>query len=156
MPSFNASNYQGAVTSLANRLESKNVEFTVKYKKASFTSIATIAAADTINLCIIPAGCRVIPELSYVRRSAATATTALTVDIGITGAVGLDVDRYADALVLTTAGTSVFTTPAIPDGAKNPYTLTVDTVIVATVTVATDPLADAKIEFLIAYEDLSS
>lgn len=156
MPTFNASNYQGAVTSLANRLESKNVEFTVKYKKASFTSISTIAAADTINLCIIPAGCRVIPELSYVRRSGATATTALTIDIGITGAVGTDVDRYADALVITAAGTSVFTTPAVPDGSLNPYTLTVDTVIVATVTVATLPLAGEDIEFLIAYEDLSS
>ena len=57
---FNASNYQGAVTSLANRLESKDVEFTVKYKKASFTTDDGLDAADKINLAIIPAGCRVI------------------------------------------------------------------------------------------------
>ena len=151
MASFNASNYQGAVTSLANRLESKNVEFTVKYKKASYTSIATQAANDKINLAIIPAGCRVIPELSYARRSKATAT-ALTVDIGDSA----DADRYADGLDIKDAGTSAFTTPAVPDGAKNPYTLTTDTVIFADVKAASVVLDGINIEFLIAYEDLSS
>lgn len=151
MASFNASNYQGAVTSLANRLESKNVEFTVKYKKASYTSIATQAANDKINLAIIPAGCRVIPELSYARRSKKTAT-ALTVDIGDS----LDADRYADGLDIKGAGTSVFTTPAVPDGTLNPFTLTTDTVIFADVKAASVVLDGINIEFLIAYEDLSS
>lgn len=151
MASFNASNYQGAVTDLASRLESKNVEFTVKYKKASYTSIATQAANDTINLAIIPAGCRVIPELSYARRSKATAT-ALTVDIGDSA----DADRYADGLDIKDAGTSAFTTPAVPDGTLNPFTLTTDTVIFADVKAASAVLDGIAIEFLIAYEDLSS
>ena len=151
MASFNASNYQGAVTSLANRLESKNVEFTVKYKKASYTSIATQAANDKINLAIIPSGCRVIPELSYARRSAKTAT-ALTVDIGDSA----DADRYADGLDIKDAGTSAFTTTAVPDGTLNPFTLTTDTVIFADVKAASAVLDGIKIEFLIAYEDLSS
>ena len=151
MASFNASNYQGAVTSLANRLESKNVEFTVKYKKASFTSIATIAAADTINLCIIPAGCRVIPELSFIRRDGAAAA-ALTIDVGDAS----DADRYSDGFNAAAAGSQNLTTPAVPDGAINPYTLTADTVIVAKIATITTPAADVEIEFLIAYEDLSS
>ena len=151
MASFNASNYQGAVTSLANRLESKYVEFTVKYKKASYISTDTQKANDTINLAIIPAGCRVIPELSYVRRSAATAT-ALTVDIGDS----LEPDRYADGLDIKDAGTSAFTTPAVPDGTLNPFTLTTDTVIFADVKAASAVLDGINIEFLIAYEDLSS
>ena len=151
MPSFNASNYQGAVTSLANRLESKNVEFTVKYKKASYTSIATQAANDTINLAIIPAGCRVIPELSFIRRDDAAAA-ALTIDVGDAG----DADRYSDGFNAAAAGSQAFTTPAVPDGAINPYTLTADTVIVAKIATITTPAADVEIEFLIAYEDLSS
>lgn len=151
MASFNASNYQGAVTSLANRLESKNVEFTVKYKKASYTSIATQAANDTINLCILPAGCRVIPELSYIRRDGAAAA-ALTIDVGDAD----DADRYSDGFNAAAAGSQAFTTPAVPDGAINPYTLTADTVIVAKIATITTPAADVEIEFLIAYEDLSS
>ena len=151
MASFNASNYQGAVTSLANRLESKNVEFTVKYKKASYTSIATQAANDTINLCILPAGCRVIPELSYIRRDGAAAA-ALTIDVGDAS----DADRYSDGFNAAAAGSQAFTTPAVPDGAINPYTLTADTVIVAKIATITTPAADVEIEFLIAYEDLSS
>ena len=151
MASFNASNYQGAVTSLANRLESKDVEFTVKYKKASFATNDAIAADDKINLAIIPAGCRVIPELSYARRSKATAT-ALTVDIGDSA----DADRYANGLDIKDAGTSAFTTPAVPDGTLNPFTLTTDTVIFADVQAASAVLDGINIEFLIAYEDLSS
>ncbi len=151
MASFNASNYQGAVTSLADRLESKNVEFTVKYKKASYTSIETQAANDTINLCIIPAGCRVIPELSYIRRDGAAAT-ALTIDVGDAG----DADRYSDGFNAAAAGSQAFTTPAVPSAAVNPYTLTADTVIVAKIATITTPAADVEIEFLIAYEDLSS
>ena len=151
MPSFNASNYQGAVTSLANRLESKNVEFTVKYKKASYTSIATQAAADTINLCILPAGCRVIPELSFIRRDGAAAAT-LTIDVGDAGSA----DRYCNGLDAAAAGSQAFPTPAVPDGAINPYTLTADTVIVAKIATITVPAAGTQIEFLIAYEDLSS
>ena len=151
MASFNASNYQGAVTSLANRLESKNVEFTVKYKKASYTSIATQAANDTINLAIIPAGCRVIPELSFIRRDGAAAA-ALTIDVGDAS----DADRYSDGFNAAAAGSQAFTTPAVPDGAINPYTLTADTVIVAKIATITTPAAAVEIEFLIAYEDLSS
>ena len=151
MASFNASNYQGAVTSLANRLESKNVEFTVKYRKASYTSIATQAANDTINLCILPAGCRVIPELSYIRRDGAAAA-ALTIDVGDAD----DADRYSDGFKSAAVGSQAFTTPAVPDGAINPYTLTADTVIVAKIATITTPAAGVEIEFLIAYEDLSS
>ena len=151
MASFNASNYQGAVTDLASRLESKNVEFKVKYKKASYTSIATQAANDTINLAIIPAGCRVIPELSFIRRDGAAAA-ALTIDVGDAG----DADRYADGFNAAAAGSQAFTTPAVPDGAINPYTLTADTVMVAKIATITTPGADVEIEFLIAYEDLSS
>ena len=151
MASFNASNYQGAVTSLANRLESKNVEFTVKYKKASYTSIATQAANDTINLCILPAGCRVIPELSYIRRDGAAAA-ALTIDVGDAG----DADRYSDGFNAAAAGSQNLTTPAVPDGAINPYTLTADTVIVAKIATITTPAAGVELEFHIAYQDLSS
>lgn len=151
MASFNASNYQGAVTSLANRLESKNVEFTVKYKKASYTSIATQAANDTINLCILPAGCRVIPELSFIRRDGAAAA-ALTIDVGDAG----DADRYSDGFNAAAAGSQNLTTPAVPDGAINPYTLTDYTVIVAKIATITTPAANVELEFLIAYEDLSS
>jgi hypothetical protein len=151
MASFNASNYQGAVTSLANRLESKNVEFTVKYKKASYTSIATQAANDTINRCILPAGCRVIPELSFIRRDGAAAST-LTIDVGDSG----DPDRYSDGFNAAAAGSQAFTTPAVPDGAINPYTLTANTVIVAKIATIADPAAGVELEFLIAYEDLSS
>lgn len=151
MASFNTSNYQGAVTSLASRLESKNVEFTVKYKKASYTSIATQAANDTIKLCIIPAGCRIVPELSFIRRDGAAAD-ALTIDVGDAD----DADRYADGFNAAAAGSQAFTTPAVPDGAINPYTLTADTVIVAKIATITTPAADVEIEFLIAYEDLSS
>lgn len=151
MASFNASNYQGAVTSLASRLESKNVEFTVKYKKASYVSIAEQAANDTINLAILPAGCRVIPELSYIRRDDAAAAT-LTIDVGDAG----DTDRYSDGFNAAAAGSQNFTTPAVPDGAINPYTTTADTVIVAKIATIGTPAADVEIEFLIAYEDLSS
>ena len=153
MASFNASNYQGAVTSLANRLESKDVEFTVKYKKASYTSIATQAANDTINLAIIPAGCIVLPSLSFIRRNgAAVSAGALTIDVGDAS----DADRYSDGLDAAAAGVSLFTAPAVPDGAINPYTLTADTVIVAKIATIGTAAAGIAIEFLIAYQDLAS
>ena len=151
MASFNASNYQGAVTSLANRLESKNVEYQVKYKKARYTSIATQAANDTINLAIIPAGCVVLPLQSFIIRDGAAAAT-LTIDVGDSG----DPDRYADGIDAAAAGINIFTTPAVPDGAINPYTLTADTVIVAKIATIVTPAAGVELEFHIAYQDLSS
>lgn len=151
MASFNASNYQGAVTSLANRLESKNVEYKVKYKKALYTSIATQAANDTINLAIVPAGCVVIPLKSFIIRDGAAAAT-LTIDVGDSG----DADRYADGFDAAAAGIGIFTTPAVPDGAINPYTLTADTVIVAKIATIGTPAAGVELEFHIAYQDLAS
>lgn len=147
MASFNSVNYSASGVNTGSRVASASVAPIVRYKKANYTSIATQAANDTINLVKLPKGAKVIPELSFIRRDGAAAAT-LTIDVGDSG----DADRYSDGFNAAAAGSQAFITPAVPDGAINPYTLTAETTIVAKIATIETPAAGVEIEFLIAYE----
>lgn len=120
----------------------------VKFAKWTYTLVGTEAANDTITLGYLPTGACILPQLSYLTRRSDPGTT-LTLDVGYT----TDADYFADGVVCDAAGTSVFTTPAVPGQVSAPVTFTAPTAIIVTVAAATSPTANAVLEFLVAFID---
>jgi hypothetical protein len=111
----------------------------------------TEAAADKINLCVLPAGAIPIPGLSFVdcQETATGVGAALTVDIGYAS----NPDALADGIALTSGGRVTFDSATMPADALVPAGLgTSDTSLVATVASATGLTAAAKVVFHIAYK----
>jgi hypothetical protein len=104
---------------------------------------------DTINLCRLPLGAKVLPTFSKIECE--DPGTALTLDIGDAG----DADRYLDGAALTTAHTAVF--PSLPSttavaAQTVPYAIAAgNEVVKATVVLATALTSAAKITFYIAW-----
>lgn len=118
----------------------------VRFATALVTLATGMAANDTLQLCDLPAGAVVVPQLCSV--TGADAGQPFTVDIGD----ALDPDRYADGLDLGAAnGQKAFTAPAVPDAVLNPYRLPAQTRIYATIMTATAVTNGAVLSFLIAY-----
>lgn len=76
-------------------IASGDVEFAV----IPYTLKGTEAATDTIKLCVLPAGCIPVPQLSSVTCSADPGTT-LTLDIGTVA----DPDGWADGITMSNGG----------------------------------------------------
>jgi hypothetical protein len=116
-----------------------------------YALVGTEAAADKINLCVLPAGAIPIPGLSFVDCQATTSGegAAFTVDIGYAS----NPDALADGIALTSGGHVLFTGTPMPADALVPAGLgTSDTSLVATVASATGLTAAAKVVFHIAYK----
>lgn len=73
---------------------------------AKYTMAGTEGTADTIYVCKIPQGARVIGYLSRVLSSGVAGTA--TLNIGDDDESTADVDRYASALDVAAAGTDTF------------------------------------------------
>jgi hypothetical protein len=111
---FTTTNYDAQSESRVNpsRLAATNVvSGSVEFAVVSYTLAGTEAAADVVNLCLLPAGAIPIPELSSVTASADPATTdssdpenpitgVLTIDIG----TAADTDGWADGIDLSAGG----------------------------------------------------
>lgn len=85
----------------------------VHHRRVQYTLIGTEAATETIKICDLPAGARVLSEISKVTPSADPGT-ALVIDIGTAG----DPDAFSDGLVLSAGEKAVFDAPAVPIGAN--------------------------------------
>lgn len=94
----------------SSRLKATNVGAGLKIVKASYAIDASeLAADDIINVCELPKGARVIPELSsiYIPDSSSGSGT-LVVDVGDNDTTP-DQDRYSDGLTLSAGGFFAFT-----------------------------------------------
>lgn len=112
MPTFNTTNYTAQKEARDNpsRLAPQNVASgSVEFAVIPYTLAATEAAADIINLMLLPAGSIPLPQLSSVTCSADPGTT-LTLDIGTAD----DADGLADGIVLSAGGQVACTNTAIP------------------------------------------
>jgi hypothetical protein len=106
-----------------------------------------VAATNTINLCVLPAGAIPIPGLSFVDAEDAGGT--LTVDVGYASIP----DALAAGITLTDGGHVAFTSGAMPADALAPHGIgTSDTTIVATVASAAGVPGGAKLVFHVAYK----
>ena len=116
-----------------------------------YALVGTEAAADKINLCVLPAGAIPIPGLSFVDCAvpASGEGAALTLDIGYAS----NPDALADGIALTAGGHVLLTSGTMPADALVPAGLgTSDTTLVATVASATGLTAEAKVVIHIAYK----
>ncbi len=139
----------------SSRLAPKNsASGDVEFALIPYTLVATEAAADTINLCILPVDAIPLPHLSSVTCSADPGTT-LTLDIGNAD----NPDGWADGIVLSAGGQVACTNTAIPAWvAATP--LVADTgfanagsaKIYATVASANTLTVDVVLYFLLAYK----
>lgn len=111
---------------------------------------AAEAANDKINLCVLPAGAIPIPGLSFVECEVPVLEAgALTVHVGYAS----NADALAQGIELTAGGHVSFMEGAMPADGLTPKALASgDTTLVATVASATNPKANAKLVFHIAYK----
>jgi hypothetical protein len=144
MPDYVADNYAGEVTNTASRIAASLVDAHLKVAKAIYSFVGTEAAAEKVKLFDLPAGARVVPELSRVRRRVDPATT-LTVDIGTLA----NPDLYCDGLDAGAVGTGEFTSGL---QLTAPETLTAKTTVYMTFATLATPSATGEIEILAVYE----
>lgn len=158
MPSFDTAHYALQVPTRANtsvaapsNVSSGEIEFaTIPYVLTSGTDEA---ANDTINLCILPAGCIPVPQMSSITCDADPGT-AFTVDVG----TAANTDGWGDGVALTTAGKVEFCAAAHTAPAwLVPTPLVADTgsgnaVVYATVMTSTAPTAGVILNFVLAYK----
>lgn len=118
----------------------------LKAARWTYTLVGTEDVNDTINFGNLPTGATIIPELSYVARKSDPGTS-LTIDIGYSA----DADYFADGVVCDAAGTSAFTTPAVPGQVSAPVTFTAPTVVFATIKAASSLTAGAELDVTCVY-----
>jgi hypothetical protein len=154
MPTFNTANFAAQVATRANpsRLAAPNVASgDVQFAIIPYTLLGTEAAADVINLCVLPQGVIPVPALSSVTCSSDPGTT-LTLDIG----TAANPDGLADGIVLSSGGmvhcaTATMpawldATPVVPDAGAGTAAL------FATVATAATLTAGVVLHFCIAYK----
>jgi hypothetical protein len=155
---FNSAQYLLEIPTRANpsRLAPANVSSgDVEYAVIPYvlTSGTDEAATDIINLCILPAGCIPVPQLSSITCSADPGT-AFTVDVG----TAANTDGWGDGVALTAAGKVEFCAAAHTQPAwLVPTGLVADTgsgnaVVYATVDTSTSPTAGVILYFTLAYK----
>ncbi|CAB4155721.1 hypothetical protein UFOVP672_27 [uncultured Caudovirales phage] len=145
---------QKASRSNSSRLSTANVASgQIEFMQIPYTLTGSEATNDVLNLCVLPAGAILIPQLSSV--SNAAAGTALTLKIGN----AQDDDGLLVALAVQAAGNK----PCAPVSGTQPAyhaqtALTADTgfpgntVIYATLTLVTTPTAAVVMYFNIAFK----
>lgn len=158
MPTFETAQYalQNEDRVNTGRLAPKNVASgSVEFARIPYVLTAGTdeAAADIINLCVLPAGAIPMPELSSVV-CIGDPGTAFTVDVG----TAADPDGWGDGVALTTTGKVEFTaaahtapawladTPIVADAGSG------NAVVYATVVTSTAPNAGVVLNFILAYK----
>lgn len=158
MPTFTTAHYDAQSPTRSNlsrnapaNTTSNDVQFAVI--PYVLTSGTDEAAADIIQLCILPAGAVPVPALSSITCDIDPGT-AFTVDVG----TAADVDGWGDGVALTDKGKIEFcatahtapawlvNTPLVADSGSG------NAVVYATVMTATAPVAGAILYFTLAYK----
>ncbi len=147
MSSFNSSVYAGQQAKLTLAWPTnQSLGACLQFATVPYALAGTEAANDTINLCTLPVGSKVIPSLSRV--VCQDPGTALTLHIGTAS----DNDSLSATLALTTAHDLAFTGGTAVAAQYVPVALASgDETIIATVAVATSLTTGAKLLFLVAY-----
>lgn len=80
------------------------------HTRVSYPLVGTEAAADVINLCVLPVGATLLPQLCSVYSS--DPGTTLTLDVGYAA----NPDAFADGIVLSAGGMINFSSGTAPSG----------------------------------------
>lgn len=156
MPTFETPTYAASKPDRANpsRLAlPNNASGNVEYVRAKYTLLGTEAAADIINLCILPVDAIPLPQLSSVYST--DPGTTLTLDIGTAD----NPDGWADGITLSAGGLINATSGTAPAWLE-PTPLIADTgalnkagsaVVYATVASANTLTAAVVLYFCLAY-----
>lgn len=157
MPSFNTPLYNAQIgtagqTPAVSYPLAEYVAGKVRYAIVPYSLAGTEATNDLLYLVKLKIGAVVIPSLSRI--VCEDPGTALTLDIGFLS----NPDALCDGAALTTAHDVSFTlAPSVTATAAQyvpvPIASSADSVIYATIVLATVPTAGAKLLFLIAYVD---
>lgn len=113
MPTFTTTAYDQQKTTRTNpvRLADANVvSGDVEFAVIPYTLAGTEAAADIIQLCVLPAGVIPVPQLSSVTANTDPSANTLLLDIGTAD----DPDGWANAIVLSTGGKVECTSGTMP------------------------------------------
>lgn len=105
----------------------------------TYTSAATDASGDTINIVKLPKGAVVNPLYSKVVSSGAIAATSYSITVG----ANADVDALSTALNVNAAGTDDF-------ALAEPVTLTSESWVTATATISGAVTASETLKFYLA------
>lgn len=154
MASFDTTLYgqQKAARTNTSRLAPPNVgSGDVEFAVIPYALAGTEAAADTINLTVLPGGVIPIPSLSHVVCSADPGTT-LTLDIG----TAANADGWADGIVLSAGGKVECASATMPAWLAQttvvPDTGSGNAVVYATVASANTLTAAVVLYFVLAYK----
>jgi hypothetical protein len=138
--------------SIGERIPAQTEQNRVSYVRKTYTMLGTEAAADTVKICRMAAGCVILPHASMVSSSGCAAT--LTLDVGDDDVAGVgaavDADRYADGLNVAAAGEDLFSANACA-ALRTPYVLGADSWIIGLFATLSTPTAAGKLRFLIAF-----
>lgn len=154
MATFNTDLYTAQKDARTNkaRLAGSNIASgDVQFALIPYALAGTEAAADVINLCVLPAGAIPVPQLSHV--FSADPGTTLTADVGTAD----DPDGWGRALTLSAGGRIEFTSGTTPAWLTTPTPLAPDSgsgnaVVYATVASANTLTAAVVLYFLLAYK----
>jgi len=134
---------------MGNRVPVTELQAKPKFLTVSYTMLGTEAAADVINLGILPEGAVIDPTLSSITGDGVA--TTCTIDVGDDDdTTAADADRYADGLDCAAAGIDLFSANASA-ARLTPYALQKDSVIKATFATLVTPVAGKKLLFRIGY-----
>jgi len=152
MPTFYASLAPETQT-VRNLLPATDVRGDIRFAESVYTATGTEAASgDNINVCMLPVGAQVIPELSTVANEASMGGSALAIP---TLGDALDADRYSATSITVHSSNAaiVAVTPNIGASVIPRFTITEATrTVVAAFTRTNAMTAGKKILFRIAYK----
>ena len=156
MATFTTAQYDLQKTDRANisRLATPNVASgTVEFAVIKYTLAGTEAANDIIKLCVLPAGCIPLPQLSSCIANTDPSAGTLTLDIG----TAEDPDGWANDILMATGAHALATSGTFPAWVE-PTAIAADTgsgnaVVYATVAAASaSPDAGDILYFTLAYK----
>lgn len=148
MANLNTDIYAGQIGNVGGRPEGQRVTGDVLFLQALYTTTGAEAAADVINIGLLPIGAIIIPHLSRVSCEALGGTGTAISKIGDAA----DDDRYSATSIAVTSAASTAVTP-VAGGETSLYKVISETnVLKATVALSSGSVtAGKKLLFLIAY-----
>lgn len=153
MPTFNSDIYPTQIApAIGDRLAPTKVLGRLLFATPKYTMAGTEAAADVVNLCVLPKGAIIDPTQCYVVGDGIATTATLDVGDDDTAGVGAaaDADRYADGLDVAAAGIDQFSSIACA-ARLTPYALGAESIIKATFATMNTPVAGKILQFRIGY-----
>jgi len=151
MPTTNTDVYAGQTSTIHAALPTgTQIGGSIRFVRAIYSCTGTEVATDTINVCQIPIGARVMTGMSSISSEACGGTAGTILKLGH----NTDDDAYSTSVITVSTANAAFTNPvAATEAAQTAATATTNTVIatIGGLTGGTFFTKDKKIIFLIAY-----